>query len=85
MNEAYTVVVQEAIDPALALVIEERVLGASPDQPGEPVTYYLSLLEMFEWTDENGEPARRQTDREIGRVRLDGVRLGDLYIANPAS
>jgi hypothetical protein len=85
VSESYTVVVQDAIDDALSRVIEDRVLGASSEEPGEPVTYYISLLEVFEWTNENGEPGRRQTDREIGLVRLDGISLGDLYIANPAS
>jgi len=84
VNETYAVVVEEAIDASLARVIEDRILGVS-GETAEPVTYYLSLVEMFEWTDESGEPARRQTDREIGLVRLEGVRLGDLYIANPAS
>lgn len=83
VNKAYTVVVNDEIGSALARVIEDRILGA-PDRE-EPVSYYLSLLEVFEWTGEGGEPGRRQTDQEIGLVRLDGVRLGDLYIANPAS
>lgn len=83
--ETYCVVVHDAVDAALALVIEDRILGTPAEEMGEPVTYYLSLLELYPWKNENGEPGRRQTDLEIGLVHLDGIRLGDLFIANPAS
>jgi hypothetical protein len=43
--------------------------------------FYLDLREFFPWSNE-GTPDRRQTDQEIGVARLDGVQLGDLYLAN---
>jgi hypothetical protein len=43
--------------------------------------FYLDLQELYPWSTE-GTPDRRQTAQEIGVAHLDGVQLGDLYLAN---
>jgi hypothetical protein len=85
-GSAFRVVLTAEMTPELTRFLEPFIRPAGTEfadegSPPPPLMFYLDLREFFPWSNE-GTPDRRQTDQEIGVARLDGVQLGDLYLAN---
>jgi hypothetical protein len=72
--------------PELADFLKPFIRPAGTEFAGEgapppPLMFYLDLRETYPWSTD-GSPDRRQTDQEIGVAHLDGVQMGELYLAN---
>jgi hypothetical protein len=85
-GSAFRVALTPDMTPELAHFLEPfiRPAGtafADEGAPPPPLTFYLSMREVFPWSTD-GTPDRRQTEQEIGMAHLDGVQLGDMYLAN---
>ncbi len=87
----YAVSLAAPADPGLRLLLEDlavtdaEIAAADPKTRagieiyGKRVTAFVTMDTLFAWT-EGGKPGRRQTTREVGRVMLDGVKLGKVMV-----
>jgi hypothetical protein len=85
-GDAFRVALTPEMTPELAKFLGPfiRPAGtafADEGTPPPPLMFYLNMQEVFPWSTD-GTPDRRQTNQEIGVAHLDGVQLGDLYLAN---
>lgn len=85
-GSAFRVALTPDMTPELANFLQPFIRPAGTEFAGEgapppPLMFYLDLRETYPWSTD-GTPDRRQTNQEIGVAHLDGVQMGDLYLAN---
>jgi hypothetical protein len=79
VSDKFNVVLSDEMDSGLRSVLED----IAKEQPKARLTLFLDLKEVYPWS-VDGRPGRRQTEREIGLARMDGLQLGKIFLANGA-
>jgi hypothetical protein len=76
-GDTYKVVLSPEMDPGLRAILEDVLFY----KPQARIKMFVDVEEIYPWEVE-GEPARRQTEKEIGRAHLQGVQLGKVFVVN---
>jgi hypothetical protein len=79
-GDNYKVVLSPEMDPGLRAILEDVLLY----KPQARIKMFVDIEETYPWESE-GKPARRQTEKEIGMARLQGVQLGKVFVVNGAT
>jgi hypothetical protein len=79
VSDEFNVALSEDMDPGLVNLLED----IAREQPQARLTVFMTLEETYPWT-ENGKPGRRQTEKEIGLARVDGLQLAKIFVGNGA-
>jgi len=76
-SDTYKVVLSPEMDPGLWAILQDVITY----KPQAKLKVFVDMEEIYPWA-EGGEPARRQTEHEIGTARLQGVQLGKVFVEN---